>query len=368
VTAASPPAAAVRGLDGDADIWGDVVGQERAVAELQAAARGPVHAYVLVGPRGSGKRALARAFAAALLSEGSTGEERARHIRLALAEQHPDLVVVERVGASILADQARNVRDLASRAPIEGHRKVLVLDEFHLVAPAVGPILLKTIEEPTPGTFFLVLVEDVPPELITIESRCVRIDLGSVSDAAIVERLVVEGIDRAAAVQAAAAASGDLRRARVLATDERLALRRAAWHEAPTRLDGSGYAVVRVVDELLAAIEDAAEPLRLQQAAEVEAFEARIKEYGERGSGRKAFEDQHKRALRRHRTDELRFGFAVLARRYRDALVATDRPAAYLDALAIIQAAAEAFEFNPNERLLLLALFIRLPSLPAGDG
>jgi len=347
------------------DLWADVVGQDRAVADLQAAARAPVHAYVLVGPRGSGKRALARAFAAALLSEGSSGDDRDRHIRLALAEQHPDLIVVERVGASILADQARTVRDLASRAPIEGDRKVMVLDEFHLVAPTVGPILLKTIEEPTRGTFFLVLVEDVPPELITIESRCVRIDLGSVAEPAIVERLILEGIDPGTARRAAAAASGDLRRARVLATDERLALRQAAWHEAPSRLDGSGYAAMRVVDELLAAIEDAAEPLKLQQAAEAEALEARIKEYGERGSGRKAFEDRHKRALRRHRTDELRFGFAVLSRRYRDALVATDRPAAYLDALQVIQGAAEAFEFNPNERLLLLAMFLRLPSLPA---
>jgi DNA polymerase-3 subunit delta' len=282
-----------------------------------------------------------------------------------LAEQHPDLVVVEREGASILAGPARTVRDLASRAGIEGPRKVLVLDEFHLVTENVGPILLKTIEEPTPGTFFLVLVEDVPPDLVTIESRCVRIDLGSVPEPAIFDRLVYEGIEREAAATAAAAASGDLRRARVLATDPRLALRRTAWHDAPSRLDGSGHAVVRVVDELLAAIDDAAEPLRAQQAEEVEAFEARIKEYGERGSGRKAFEDRHKRALRRHRTDELRFGFAVLARRYRDALVATDRPATYVDALALIQAAAEAFEFNPNERLLLLALFIRLPSLPS---
>ena len=144
----------------------------------EAASRSPVHAYLLVGPRGSGKRALADAFAAALLSAGSEGDDRDRHVRLALAEQHPDLVVIERVGASISADQAREVRDLASRSPIEGDRKVLILDEFHLVQETVGPILLKTIEEPPPGTIFIVLVDDVPPELVTIESRCVRIDLG----------------------------------------------------------------------------------------------------------------------------------------------------------------------------------------------
>ncbi len=348
----------------DPVIWRDVVGQERAVAELQSALRAPVHAYLVVGPRGSGKRALARAFAAGLLSEGATGEERDRHIALALAEQHPDLVVVERVGASIQAEQARTVRDLASRYPIEGARKVLVLDEFHLVQANVGPILLKTIEEPPEGTFFVVLVEDVPPELVTIESRCVRIELGAVPETAIRDRLVLEGVEPAAAAEAAAASSGDLRRARVLATDERLALRRAAWHAAPGRLDGTGHAVVQVVDDLLAAIEDAAEPLKVRQAAELAALEARAKEYGERGSGRKALEDLHKRQLRRHRTDELRFGLAVLSRRYRDALVEAERPGPYIEALTAIQATAEGLVRNPNERLQFLALFLRLPLLP----
>ncbi len=347
-----------------AEIWRDVVGQERAVAELQSALRAPVHAYLLVGPHGSGKRALARAFAAGLLSEGTEGPERDRHIALALAEQHPDLVVVERVGASIAAEQARNVRDLAMRSPIEGARKVLVLDEFHLVQPSVGPILLKTIEEPSAGTFFVVLVEDVPPELVTIESRCVRIDLGSIPETAIRDRLVHEGVPAPAAAEAAAVASGDLGRARVLATDERLALRRDAWHAAPGRLDGSGHASVQVVDELLAAIEDAAEPLKSRQAAELAALDARAKEYGERGSGRKALDDLHKRQLRRHRTDELRFGLAVLARRYRDALVVAERPGPYIDALAAIQATAEGLVRNPNERLQFLALFLRLPLLP----
>jgi len=115
-----------------------VVGQDRAVAAMRAAAEAPVHAYLLVGPRGSGKRDLARAFAAALLSASSTGADRDRHIHLALAEQHPDLVIVERVGASITAEQARSVRDQSRRHAVEVGRKVLVLDELHLVQENVG--------------------------------------------------------------------------------------------------------------------------------------------------------------------------------------------------------------------------------------
>lgn len=358
MNAPAPPTSPV-----DPDLWVDVVGQDRAVHDLQGALAAPVHAYLFVGPRGSGKRVLARAFAAGLLSDGLEGADRDRVIELARAEQHPDLVVVEREGASIRAEQAREVRDLATRSPIEGDRKVLVLDEFHLVQDNVGPILLKTVEEPPPGTFFLVLVEDVPPELVTIESRCVRIDLGPVPVASIRDRLLAEGVAESVASDAATAASGDLRRARVLAGDPRLALRRQAWLEAPTRLDGTGHVVVELVDGLLAAIDDAAEPLKARQADEVAALEDRVKQYGERGSGRKALDDRHKRELRRQRTDEIRFGLAVIARHYRDAMVATDRPAPYVEALDRVQATAEGLIRNPNERLQLQALFLALPTL-----
>jgi DNA polymerase-3 subunit delta' len=355
--AEAPPAAPV-------DPWSDVVGQDRAVVELRRWIAAPVHAYLFVGPRGAGKRDLARAFAAELLAAGAaTAADRDRTVRLALAEQHPDLLVIERVGAAISADQAREVREQASRSPIEGDRKVLVLDEFHLVQDNVGPILLKTIEEPVPGTFFLVLVEDVPPALVTIESRCVRVDLGPVGEADIAARLVVEGVPTDAAAGAAAAAAGDLRRARVLASDPRLAVRRAAWHAAPSRLDGAGHAAVRVGDELLAMIDDAATPLELRQAAEREELEARVRQYGERGAGRRSLEERHKRELRRHRADELRFGLAVLARRYRDAAVTSDRPGPHLDAVAAIRLTAEGLIRYPNERLQVISLLAQLPPL-----
>lgn len=343
------------------DVWADVVGQPRAVAQLQAAAAAPVHAYLLVGPRGSGKRALARAFAAALLADGRPDPE--RHVTLALAEEHPDLVVVERVGAAISAEQADRIIDRASRTPVEGDRKVLVLDEFHLVTPAVGPKLLKTIEEPPPGTFFIVLAEEVTSDLVTIASRCVRIDLGPVPTEEIVARLVAEGVSETRAEEAADLSAGDLRRARVLAGDERLALRRQAWHDLPDRLDGSGATATRLVDELLAMIDDSLEPLRARHVAELEALEEQAARSGERGSGRRALTERHRREERRHRMDELRFGLLTLARRYRDQLPTAPRPEPVIAALDAVQQAAEALVRNPNERLQLQALFLKL-----GDG
>lgn len=356
----TPPAATEPVLDP----FSRVVGQARVVEELRASVARPVHAYLLVGPQGSGKRSLATAFAAALLAEGLDGEARDRTVALALAGTHPDLHLIQRVGASISAEQAREVRDLAAHTPVEGDRKVLVLDEFHLVQDSVGPMLLKTIEEPPDGTFFLVLVEDVPPELVTVASRCVRIELGALTDQEVRLALEAQGVPPATATEAADAAAGDLRRARVLATDPDLAARRDAWYEVPVRLDDTGHTVTVLIDELLERIEAAAEPLKERHAEELAELAARVEQYGERGSGRKLLEDRHKRELRRHRTDELRFGLVVLARRYRDALAATERPGPYLEALAAIQRAAEGLVRNPNERLQLQALLLGLPALP----
>lgn len=111
-----------RAQAGDLYARAGVVGQERAVALLRAAVRSPVHAYLFDGPVGRGTRAASKAFAAALLCHrGGCGE--CRDCRLALAEHHPDGVVVEREGASISRDQISGVIEEANRAPVEGARK-----------------------------------------------------------------------------------------------------------------------------------------------------------------------------------------------------------------------------------------------------
>ena len=99
-------------------------------------------------------------------------------------------------------------------------------------------------------------------------------------------------------------------------------------------------------------------------------LEARVAQMGERGSGRKLVDDRHKRELRRHRIDELRSGFGVVAGSYRDALVTGEgatgagRHAAALAAAVIdVHGAIEALERNPNDALLLQSLLLRLPSL-----
>ena len=284
-----------------------------------------------------------------------------RDARLALAGTHPDLLIVEREGASISAKQADDIVRAASLSPIEGDRKVLVLDEFHLMTAAVAPKLLKTIEEPPAPTIFVVLADDVPPELVTIASRCVRIDFGPVPAALVEATLVAEGVEESAARLAAAAAGGDLDRARLLASDSGLAARRQAWHDIPRQLDGHGATVGAIVDELLGMIDAAAEPL-------ARAAEARRTSSCRSGSSSPV---SAARVARSSRTDTSAScavtaptSFASGSRRspgaYRDRLVAggTREDARAVD---MIQNLLEELIRNPNETLQLQALLLQLP-------
>ena len=348
------------------DVWRDVVGQDHAIAQLTGAAVNPVHAYLLVGPAGSGKRAAARAFAALLLSAGSEGEDAERHIRLALGEAHPDLHVFEATTAlgRIDVPTAKAIVSKAARSPAEGIRKVLVLEDFHLI-DRFGAILLKYIEEPPASTFFVILAEDVPPELVTIASRSVRIDLGPVPLVAVIEQLTAEGVDPAQAATVAAAAAGDLDRARLLATDARFAARAEALRAMPGRLNGSGARAAEVAAEVKALIDDAQGVIDMRHEQEMAEVEERVERYGLRGSGHKEIKERHKRDVRRHRMAELRLALATFAGVYRDALIAARRPVDVVAGIHRIEAAALALERFPNEALLLQALLAQLPPLDA---
>jgi DNA polymerase III subunit delta' len=354
----APVAAADQG-----DLWDQVVGQDTAVARLRASVQTPVHAYLLVGPEGSGTRAAARAFAADLLTAGLDTEELERGRRLVASEVHPALTVVERDGASIDAVQARDVVRLAGLAPAEGELQVIVLVDFHLVREA-APILLKSIEEPPASTVFLVLAEELPPELATIASRCVRIDFDAVAEDTIRDRLVAEGADADAARAAAAGAGGSMDRARLLVRDPGASERRAAWYGVPDRLDGTGAQASQLVDELLAAADEVAVPLTERQDAELAEFEERAEAAGGgRVGDRKRLEARHRREQRRVRTDELRAGLAALVARYRDDVAAGGSAADFLAAADAVQDLCDGLVFNPREQLQLQALFVALPRL-----
>ncbi len=357
------------------ELFEGVVGQPRAVAQLMAAARHPVHAYLLHGPPGSGKRAAARGLAAALLCP-SAGCGKCNSCRRALAGSHPDLVTVERSGATLDIDEARVITMRAQRRPLESARQVRMVNDIHLAGRA-APALLKTIEEPPASTVFVLVADDLPSSLTTIVSRCVQIPFDAISPTVMTAWLVDHGVDVALAESVAAASGGRLDRARLLVNDAGFAARQQRWRSVPTRLDGTGAAAATMASELLASADEALAPLREQHAQEIAALVEQSEVGGSKGvPGRKQMEDRHKREERRWRTDDLRFGLATLAEVYRDRLVdtvgaatgpgspgsASERRRAARQVDAISEASA-ALGRNANESLLMDALMVELSEM-----
>ena len=348
-------------------VWDFVLGQDRAVQHLRRAVQQPVHAYLFVGPEGCGSAEAARAFAGVLLSNSDDSSDRIND--MAWRGTHPDIHEVKREGASILKDQVEEVIKIASTTPTEGARKVIIMHEVNLMQPAAIVRLLKTLEEPPTGVFFIMLAEQVDDSLVTIASRCISIHFGPLENSVISSILQNEGVAADVADAAARSSHGSLTRGRLLANDKQLAHRRDFFANIPRRIDGTGATVAAIVEQILGLIDDSTEPLTQRHEQEAADIEKTLVLMGVKRGGKKQLEDKHKREIRRHRTDELRAGLTEIAGVYRDELVRNAHllhPDAYTTAISRLHEAMRRLGLNVNEAILLRDLIWSLPS-PAAD-
>ena len=354
--------------------------QPRVRATLGAGlAAGPSHAYLFRGPRGSGKRTAARAFAAELLAQGSDDPDDVRRRALLDPSPHPDLIWLRPPGAQHLVDEIReSVIRAASLSPAEGERRVFVIEEAEALRDESQNALLKTLEEPAPFAHLILICSD--PELLaqTIVSRCAPVEFAPLSPDAVLEA-TGSGEDPAASA-ASRLSGGDVELALLLLTERGGALRAAA--ESAARAARRDPAARAPWQELL----DVAEQAGSEAGAEEE---RRLLEEAESGGRRgrsgtltREATEQVRRTERRARTRALDLALALCCAWYRDlAAVATgadglvlndDRreelaedaegldPARARIALEWVLDTRRRLRLNVSEELALEALWLRL--------
>ncbi|GGQ97784.1 DNA polymerase III subunit delta [Kitasatospora griseola] len=283
-------------------MWDDLVGQDRVVEQLQAAARAArasvlagrgeapagnaslmTHAWLFTGPPGAGQVTAARAFAASLQCTspdldlgGTPGCGFCDGCHTVLSGSHADVKQVRTDGLSIGVGDMRDLVLRAASYPTGGRWSVILVDAAHRLTEAAANALLKGVEEPSPRTVWLLCAPSVQDVLPTIRSRCRLLVLRTPPAEAVADMLVRrDGVEPGAARLAALAGQGDIDRSRRLAVDEQARARRAEVLRIPLEvadLGGCLAAAQRLVDtakadaEALAETQDAKETDDLRAA------------------------------------------------------------------------------------------------------
>ncbi len=173
--------------------FSDVVGQDHVTRTLiNAIESGRVaHAYLFVGPRGTGKTSTARILAKALnCVKGSTPTpcDQCDSCREIIAGSSLDVQEFD-AASNTGVDYIRELRESVSYAPTRGPFKVYIIDEVHMLSNSSFNALLKTLEEPPPHVKFIFATTEPQKIPATIISRCQRFDLRRIAAGDIIQRL-----------------------------------------------------------------------------------------------------------------------------------------------------------------------------------
>ncbi|GAA2004451.1 DNA polymerase III subunit delta' [Nocardiopsis rhodophaea] len=323
-------------------VFDDLVGQDTVVEQLRSAVRaadeqlaggaggGMTHAWLFTGPPGAGRADAARAFAAALqCRDGGCGHCATCH--QVLTGTHADVLYVRPSGLSFGVAQTRELVLRAASSASWGRFRIVLFEDADRATEAASNALLKAVEEPSPRTVWLLCTPTAEDMLVTIRSRCRLVSLRTPTTEAVLDALVNrDGVDAAAAAEAARASAGQIERARRLATDEEARRRRSEVLAIPARLDGLGACVSAAARLYELAEAEAKETTSALDEAEKSDLKAA---YGEGATGKgvakavrgaagalKDLEERQKRRATRIKRDTYDVALMDLVAFYRDVL------------------------------------------------
>ncbi len=355
------------------------------------------HSWLFTGPPGSGRSVAAKAFAAALVCSdpSAVGCGQCEHCRLSMRDAHADVIHIIPQELVISVESMREVIADAAKMPTVSDWRVIIIEDADRLSEGAANALLKTVEEPPERTIIILCAPSTDPQdiAITLRSRCRHVYIPTPTADEIARILVEEGGVSASDAQLAAAASaGHIGRARHLAHNQQVQVRRTNIINL-AELIYHGDQAFQAVNTLVKGIEkESQEALAAREDEELEKLRASLG-MGARGKGAqkalrgtsgqlKELEKNQEKRRTRFLRDSLDLALIDLAGIYRDALMISSEstvglthpdmeglsqelasrvtPEGLVDCLDAINKCRESFGFNVRPVVAMDALVGRL--------